>query len=95
LRIHLHFIPPGLTGIIRPLDRSVFGALKAEYRPIYRGDMAHREDKHVTKADFTAHLVLTWDLVSEEAIYRSWTCYNPGTRALEREFADGRGPIFI
>jgi hypothetical protein len=51
-------IPPGLTGIRQALDRSVFGALKAEYRPIYRGDMAHREGKHVTKADFTAYLML-------------------------------------
>jgi hypothetical protein len=51
LRIHLHFIPPGLTDIMQPLDRSVLGALKAESRAIYRGDMAHREDKHMTKAD--------------------------------------------
>jgi hypothetical protein len=85
LRIHLHFIPPGLTGVVQPVGRSVFGALKAEYRPIYRGDLAHREDKHVTKADFTAYLMLACDLVSEEAIHRGWTCYAPDTRALKRE----------
>jgi hypothetical protein len=65
LRIHLHFIPPGLTGIMQPLEHSVFGALTAEYRAIYRGDMAHREDSHMTKADFTAYLMLAWDLGSE------------------------------
>jgi hypothetical protein len=54
LGICQHFIPPGLTVIMQPLGRSVFGAMKGEYRAIYRGDMAHREDKHMTKADFTA-----------------------------------------
>jgi hypothetical protein len=56
--LHLHFIPPGLTDIMQPPGRSVFGALKAEHRPIYRGGMAHREDKHMTKVGFTGYLML-------------------------------------
>jgi hypothetical protein len=85
VRIHLHFLPPGLTDIMQPLDRSVSGAMKAEYRASYQASMAHREDKHMPKADFTAWLILAWDLVSEGAIHHSWTCYDPDTRALERE----------
>jgi hypothetical protein len=42
LNILLHFIPPGLTDLLQPLDRSVFAALKAEYRAIYRVDMSQR-----------------------------------------------------
>jgi hypothetical protein len=59
--IRLHFIPPGLTDIMQPLDCSVFGPLKAEYRAICWGDVAHREDKHLTKADFAGYLMLTWE----------------------------------
>jgi hypothetical protein len=54
LGIVLHFIPSGLTDLLQPLDRSVFGALKAEYRAIYRMDMSQREDRRMTKADFAA-----------------------------------------
>jgi hypothetical protein len=48
LGICLHFIP-GLTDIMNPLDRALFGALKAEYRAIYRYEMSQREDKSMTK----------------------------------------------
>ena len=82
LHIHLHYIPPGLTDLLQPLDRSVFGALKAEYRAIYRMDMSQREDKRMTKADFAAYLVLAWELVSDNAIHHGWECYDPDTRAL-------------
>jgi hypothetical protein len=85
LRIHLHVIRPGPTDVMQPLDRIVFGALQAEYCAIYRGGMAHQEDKQMTKADFTAYLMLAWGLASEEAIHRRWTCHDPDTRTLERE----------
>jgi hypothetical protein len=88
MRIHLHFTPPGLMdiSIMQPLDRSAFGALKAEYRAICRGDMDHREGKHMTKADFGAYPLPYAGMgpVSEEAIDRGWACYHTGTRALER-----------
>jgi hypothetical protein len=74
---------------MQPLDRSVFGAPTAEYRAIYRGDMAHREDKHMTKADFAADPMPAWDRASEEATARGWTRYHPDTLALERQTAVG------
>jgi hypothetical protein len=77
---------------MQPLDGSVFGAVKAEYRAIYRGDMAHREEKHMTKTDVTAYLMLAWDLVSEEAIQSGWTCYHSDTRVLERELETAMAP---
>jgi hypothetical protein len=77
LRIKVHFIPPGLTDLLQPLDRSVFGALKAEYRAIYRNEMSQRQDKCVSKADFATFAIVAWELVSEEAIHHGWDCYSP------------------
>jgi hypothetical protein len=87
LGIRLHFMPPGLTDILQPLDRAIFGALKAEYRAIYRHEMSQREDKSMTKADFAAYLLLAWELVSEDAIHRGWECYRPEIEVLERGMA--------
>jgi hypothetical protein len=36
LGIHLLFIPPGLTDELQPIDRFVFGAMKATCRRLYR-----------------------------------------------------------
>jgi hypothetical protein len=58
LGIVLHFIPPEVTDLLQPLDRSVFGALKAEYLAIARYQMSQIEDKWVTEADFPAFLIL-------------------------------------
>jgi hypothetical protein len=45
LGIVLHFIAPSLTDLLQPPDCSVFGALKAEHRSMYRMGMSLREDK--------------------------------------------------
>ena len=88
LGIGLHFIPPGLTDLLQPLDRSVFGALKAERRAIYRRDMSMRDDKRMTKADFAAYLILAWELVSDRAIVHGWECYDHDTRRLEEQLQE-------
>jgi hypothetical protein len=81
LSIVLHFIPPGLTDLLQPLDRSLFGALKAEYRAIYRIDMSQREDKRMTKADFAPYLTLG-------AVRRGWECFDCDTGALRAQLED-------
>jgi hypothetical protein len=55
LDIVLPFIPPGLTELLPPLDRSVLGALKLGYRAIYRYEMSQRRDKRMSKADCAAY----------------------------------------
>jgi hypothetical protein len=80
LCISLHFVPPGLAGILQPLDRAAFGALQAEYRAIYGYEMSQREDKSMTEADFAAYLLLAWELVSEDAIHRGWGVLLPSYR---------------
>jgi hypothetical protein len=42
LGIRTHLIPAGLTDLLQPSGRSVFGALKAEYRAINSMDMPQR-----------------------------------------------------
>jgi hypothetical protein len=88
LHVVLRFIPPSPTDLRQPLDRSVFGALKAEYRAIDRMDMSHKEDKRVTKADLAAHLILAWELVSDWATQRGWERYNSYTEALQAQLQD-------
>jgi hypothetical protein len=67
LGIRLHIIPPGLTDMLQPLDRAVFGALTAEYRAICRCDVLRREHNSMTLADFAALPLLAWGLVSGDA----------------------------
>jgi hypothetical protein len=70
------------------LDRSVFGALKAEYRAIYRMGMSHREDRRMTKADFAAYPILAWDLVSDGTVRRGWERFDPDTSVLQADLQD-------
>jgi hypothetical protein len=70
LGVVLPFIPPGLTELLQPLDRSISGALRAEYRAIYRDEMSQRQEKRMTKADCGAYLILAWDLVSDQVIHQ-------------------------
>ena len=88
LNITLHFIPPGLTDLLQPLDLAVFGALKAEYRAIYRFEMSQRDDKRMAKADFAAFLILAWELVSVEAVRSGWACYSPDGGLLQGDWED-------
>jgi hypothetical protein len=81
----VHFIPPGLTDLVQPLGRSVFGALKAEYRAIYRNEMSQRQDKRMSRADFAVFLILAWEFVSEEAIHHGWACYSADDAILIQE----------
>ena len=57
LGIELDFIPPGLTDLLQPPDRSVFGGHKAEHRAVYRKAMSQREDQRIAKIDFAAYLI--------------------------------------
>ena len=65
LDIHVHYIRPGLTDLLQPLDHSLFDGLRTECRAIDRMNMSQREDTRMTKADFAACLVLAWGLVSD------------------------------
>jgi hypothetical protein len=68
LGINFLFISPGLTDKLQPLDRFVFGAMKATCRRLYR---LERECNSGTKIDqeiAAAFLVRAWEAVSTEVL---------------------------
>jgi hypothetical protein len=52
-----HFVPPGLTHPLQPLDRSVVGAFRAGHRAVHGMDMSQGEDRPMIEADFGADLI--------------------------------------
>ena len=91
LGIQPDFMPPSLRDLLQALDRSVFGALKAEYWAMYRRDMSQREEKRMGKADFAAYLILAWELVWDGAIEQGWEWYDPDTTRVEAELQEAVG----
>jgi hypothetical protein len=82
------FIPQWLMGL-SSLWIAASSALKAEYRAIHRMGTSQREDKRMTKADFTAYRNPAGELVSDRAIHRGWECYDSDTRALQAQLQNG------
>jgi hypothetical protein len=74
LGIHLLFIPPGLTDEMQPLDRFVFGVMKAYGRRMYRNCASSSEqtNKQVT----AAFLVRAWKAVSTTVLDEAWATYD-------------------
>jgi hypothetical protein len=64
----LHFIPPGLTDEFQPLDRKVFGTLKAIARRLFHEGLMSSPDKQRTKKDAVQDLVCAWEHVGAEVI---------------------------
>jgi hypothetical protein len=78
LGINFLFVPPGLTDEFQPLDRFVFGALKATSRRLYalhcRSDPFCSMDKK-TAAGF---LIRAWEGISTQVLEEAWAIYDPG-----------------
>ena len=75
MNIELHFIPPGMTDEYQPLDRRVFGCLKASGKAKFR--QHYREDpsqKFNTKCA-TDCLLAAWDKLESEVIEEAWDIY--------------------
>jgi hypothetical protein len=49
LNIFLEFLPPGMTDAFQPLDRYVFGAMKAMCRRLYRQSAAFEPEARLTR----------------------------------------------
>ena len=91
LGIQPDFIPRSLRDLLQALDRSVFGALKAEYWAMYGRDMSQREEKRMGKADFAAYLILAWEQVWDGALQQGWEWYDPDTTRVEAQQQEGVG----
>jgi hypothetical protein len=75
LGIRLWFIPAGHTDELQPLDRAVFGALKAKFRR--RFQLECRQDPHhrVTKSAAIEILRQIWDGLGDPAISKGCQIY--------------------
>jgi hypothetical protein len=75
-QIKFHFIPAGLTDEWQPLDRAVFGVVKAISRRLYREEMFDQMFERVNKRKATEMLLEAWSRVSHATYRRAWRCYD-------------------
>jgi hypothetical protein len=68
LNIELHSIPAGMTDVLQPLDRSVFGALKGHARRLFRLRVRDNPMLHCTKLDAAQEMMSACELVSATAL---------------------------
>jgi hypothetical protein len=74
-QVQLVFVPPGCTDVLQPLDRRVFGVLKAHARQLWR---THYHDTHGTKttrAMMTQNLVISWARITPDLIDSAWDVF--------------------
>jgi hypothetical protein len=70
----LYFIPVGWTDELQPLDRYVFGALKAVCRRLFTS-FCHEAGTRVTKPDAVAFLREDWDCLNPHVVEKGWGVY--------------------
>jgi hypothetical protein len=73
--VDLLFIPPGCTDRVQPLDRKVFGVLKAYARQMWRRAYHEMAGAKITKPQMAQHLVTAWSRVRWEVIDSAWSIY--------------------
>ena len=71
LDITLHYIPAGATDQLQPLDRRVFGALKAIARRLFR----QRSCEKRTLKQACADLREAWENLGTDTLEEAWDCY--------------------
>ena len=75
LGIEMYFIPAGLTDKFQPLDRRVFGCLKATARHIFYEQMIENPEMEFTKQKAVESLIYSWEHLSQEVIEDAWSIY--------------------
>jgi hypothetical protein len=72
LNIKLYFIPPGMTDAFQPLDRKVFGVLKAYAKRLFLQSITRNPGMMRTKSDAAHDLVTAWSNSSVTTIEEAW-----------------------
>jgi hypothetical protein len=75
LGIFLHFIPPGWTDELQPLDRYIFGALKSTCRRLFQRFCMGIEGERIRIADGVQFLKEAWDRLETKVIEAGWGIY--------------------
>jgi hypothetical protein len=68
LGIKLIFIPPGMTGTLQPLDRRIFGSLKARGKARWARSLSGQ----LTKFDSLRFMLMAWDAISQREVWKAW-----------------------
>ncbi len=75
LNITLHYIPAGQTDKYQPLDRKVFGALKATARHLIRERLSENSEFQFTKQNSVSDLICSWEQLTVDTVLDSWDFY--------------------
>jgi hypothetical protein len=76
--IELIFIPPGCTDTLQPLDRRMFGILKAYARQLWRTHYHESVCAKTTRAMMAHNLIVSWDWITAEFINSACGIYQVG-----------------
>lgn len=75
LNFKFYIIPAGMTDHYQPLDRYIFGALKAKARRLFRLRNEAGSALHGTKQEACQDMVAAWESVTAHVINLSWSIY--------------------
>jgi transposase len=75
LGIILHFIPPGWTDELQPLDRYIFGALKSICRRLFQRFCIGSAEERIRISDAVGFLREAWNQLETKVIARGWGIY--------------------
>jgi hypothetical protein len=75
LGFKVHFIPAGRTDQLQPLDRTVFGCLKATARSLYCRFVHDAPGAKVTPEDAVEIFQRSWETLSGGALEAAWAIY--------------------
>ena len=75
LKIHLMFIPAGMTDKLQPLDVRIFGVLKSIARSYLVREMQELADQKIGMPKAIQILVRSWEQLSSETITSAWSVY--------------------
>jgi hypothetical protein len=93
LGFNVHFIPSGLTDRYQPLDRAVFGAVKATARSEYLKVMRKSPMNKITRAQAVAILQISYQKLSTVTLEAAWNIYSTTKYRNIREFHKEEAPI--
>jgi hypothetical protein len=75
LGIKLWFIPAGYTDELQPLDRGVFGAMKAMFRRLFEQALRTCLGNRIGKLEAIQILIGIWNELSLASIRKGWSIY--------------------
>jgi hypothetical protein len=90
LQIELVFIPPGCTDRLQPLDRRIFGVLKAHAREIWRAYYHKTQGAKTTRSMMAENLLVSWERITPDIVVSAWDIFQEGWEVQEADEGDTR-----